>query len=448
MLGHVKEALMPVLSAGNRRLILVADQDNRLQRIPSINPKAVFINTVIEDFPFDAVVLSASANNEGWTRRSWVNAVVHMAEPVPMVAAETLFPNAFKDGSVKEYVVEHLNGYPLCWGMAEAVALTPDTLGSLNGVVEERLYSVVIPYRRALNASSDCQDEFVGALHSRMPQPLRPDVYERNLLEIGKVAAGFLLMPIFHEAMTYLRARFPLTVSALCRLRRPEVLELSLLTIMSRLVPVGRPEMPIIYLRESCFRLDELPPPSSEDVTCVMATCRGAQFVDMYVLRVHHRSIELLVVQCTLNNYHSDSFMSFRKEKLNFLKGKTMIQHCIETLTKKYQIDLPISVNFVWVTEDTQRTLDLGNGRILGGALPSNPKEAIKGVHPTKYSEYCVPDNSLLKLLLERTKSELFMNDCVKIEKYVLRELHLLISYEGAKGLAISLLDEVRRGHR
>jgi hypothetical protein len=273
-----------------------------------------------------------------------------------------------------------------------------------------------------------------------MPQLLRPDVYERNLLEIEKRVttdadgskSGFVLKPIFYEALVMLLRRFPLTVSAFCGLRRAEVFELSLLTILSRLVPVGRPAMSTIYLRGSCFTLDELPPASSsQDVTYVMATCRGAQFVDMYALRVNHGSVELLVVQCTLNHCHADSFMSFRQDKLEFLKGKTMIHHCIETLTMKYWIDRPISVNFIWVPEDTQRTLSLGKGRILGGALPSNPEERVKGVNTTGYRPCHAPSNSLLKLLLEATKSELFINDRVERSRGVLRELHLPISYEG-----------------
>jgi hypothetical protein len=166
-----------------------------------------------------------------------------MAEPVPLVAAETLFPNAFKDGSVKEYVVEHLNGYPLCWGMAERVAHPlcssgcglgfPDSVAvgvrrengllALRREVYKALDSSIIPFKTALNNSSQDSDDFVTALHSDLPQGIRPAVYERNLLEVNESFAidadgsniGFVLKPIFHEALVSLRRRFPLTPSVL-----------------------------------------------------------------------------------------------------------------------------------------------------------------------------------------------------------------------------------------
>ena len=51
---------------------------------------------LVDALPFDARILSASANNEVWSRGCWQNEIAHYAEPVPADAAKELFPSAYK----------------------------------------------------------------------------------------------------------------------------------------------------------------------------------------------------------------------------------------------------------------------------------------------------------------------------------------------------------------
>ena len=46
------------------------------------------VSDLIKELPFDATILYASVNNEGWSRGGWAKEIVHKAEPVPNDAAE------------------------------------------------------------------------------------------------------------------------------------------------------------------------------------------------------------------------------------------------------------------------------------------------------------------------------------------------------------------------
>jgi hypothetical protein len=336
---------------------------------------------------------------------------------------------------VKEYVVERLNGYPLCWGMAEAATVGPTRLErganaaeSLQTNVLYELTSKVQPYFSELVKVQPSYHMFTDALHRRKCALKYPPLhYERNLIEVeGTGVSGFLLRAIFPEALDVLQEAFPLTSAALNRIPRPDAFECSVLTILSTLAPVGSAALTTIRLSGSCFTFNDLPTPSkSGDVACVMATCPRAQFVDMYALRVSKGRVELLVVQCTLNDTHLDSFESFRTEGLAFLNGKTMLQRCIELLTIKYCSNQPIVVNFIWVTQVTSEKGD-------HTAPWNSPKKR----------EHRAPGNSLLKLLLEATQSTLYRNETITLDTGdKLLNLHLPVHFEAVRGKATSILD-------
>jgi hypothetical protein len=232
--GNIKGELRPAL-AHNTKLILVADQDNKLQHRISVDPTddaSKFITAVITRFSFDAVILSASANNEGWDRRNWANRVVQAAEPVPTEAAKELFPMAFTNDTLREYVEGHLSGYPLCWGMAEKAAVSPDALTALQNGVDERVLSVWQRYDAILTKPEHVL-KFNSLLHTRGVLMTAPYVYERNLLEVhGDATTGFLLKPIFAKALDLLRAHFSLRHDALLHFDDAMGFELSVLTIL------------------------------------------------------------------------------------------------------------------------------------------------------------------------------------------------------------------------
>ena len=60
-------------------------------------------------------VLGASANNEGWERRTWPNSIDHYPEPVPEHCIATVFPLTQSDhfAEVKKMLQDDYGNYPL-----------------------------------------------------------------------------------------------------------------------------------------------------------------------------------------------------------------------------------------------------------------------------------------------------------------------------------------------
>ena len=129
--NDVHAALRRLLSDdGDFRGFFIADQDNRLHRARAMN-HTENVNVVFRftnEAILDGMVLSASANNEGWVRGviREENMFVGSAESFPFSAAQVLFP-AINDLAQQGLLTERsatvmqmkrcFKGYPMCWSV-------------------------------------------------------------------------------------------------------------------------------------------------------------------------------------------------------------------------------------------------------------------------------------------------------------------------------------------
>ena len=108
--GVALSACANVASLVGKKCIFVVDQDNRLNRlfkdmVPNLShdPTTYYINKVIKTSNAHMTVASASANNEGWDRRDWVNTVVQKAHGLDPADADHMIQAAL---GVKLYSAE------------------------------------------------------------------------------------------------------------------------------------------------------------------------------------------------------------------------------------------------------------------------------------------------------------------------------------------------------
>lgn len=109
-----------------RRLLLVVDQDNRLQKMWSgsdrprhdANPQAFHIDRMIVENWAHLRVASASANNEGWVRRGWGDTLVQLAhglepEDADAMIRRLLAPHNLYSKTVSGRIQEGTGNCPL-----------------------------------------------------------------------------------------------------------------------------------------------------------------------------------------------------------------------------------------------------------------------------------------------------------------------------------------------
>lgn len=364
------------------KLILVADQDNRLQRAVSVKrPKAnaILVEALIEDMGFDVKILSASANNEGWIRRDWATRIEHLAEPVPADAAKVLFPTAHANDDLRRMLEDdgQLGGYPLLWGLAEKEAITaniamqkglecpkdkgtePAAVVQFNAAVNsfitmkiDSFYQASFRWPIRRGRRRIVMRRFRNALHSRDGVQQEFRYYERNMLELHDVGGQWMLRAIFCRALKQLRSDYELKPNDFQLLSPALRYETAALNTLQTLVAVGtKYHLACTITTRSWLEKDDLPPLLTAKV---LRTCPRAQYVDMYAIRtvmiqseVH---VELLVVQCTLNDYHSDSFFGFCKQSMPALNYVTVKDRCVSEIKAKYGDSCIVDVTFVWLT--------------------------------------------------------------------------------------------------
>jgi hypothetical protein len=96
--GEATRLLCARCTAVGVPFLVVIDQDNRLNKLTT-EDKEMFTryNRMVLAMQPHLLVLGASANNEGWDRRSWPNRIEHLPEPVPAPCIAALFPRTQGD---------------------------------------------------------------------------------------------------------------------------------------------------------------------------------------------------------------------------------------------------------------------------------------------------------------------------------------------------------------
>jgi hypothetical protein len=92
----------------NKRLVLVIDQDNRLWKKISYSSVYQTLDDAICTLPCQ-LVLCASANNEGWERRTWAQRIYHGIDKVPL----PLLTSMGASPSEVEFLERNFGLYPL-----------------------------------------------------------------------------------------------------------------------------------------------------------------------------------------------------------------------------------------------------------------------------------------------------------------------------------------------
>jgi hypothetical protein len=205
-----------------RRIIFVGDQDNKLHRALKTmkNSRNVrIVDQMISDLAFDMKVLSASANNEGWTRRGWPNVIEQDIDEVPDKFAKQLFPHAAGDGGLEKEVRSKYNGYPLFWGLAEKAFLRDPNkaYAEFTDLCAEFFYEKCVSAAGMVaHLNRRQKDEFLFKLfHQGITSAKSPKFYDRNLFQICKKKPRcYSLKPICHAAVMCLWDVFPLTTTA------------------------------------------------------------------------------------------------------------------------------------------------------------------------------------------------------------------------------------------
>ena len=99
--------------------------------------------------------------------------------------------------------------------------------------------------------------------------------------------------------------------------------------------------------------------------------------MDMYAVRAAQigarTEVEIVVVQCTANDKHADSYASFCTAKQSFLRGHTMLGYVKEKAALKYNVH-PDDVRVVFIWGTAGQELDLTHTEQGGSNEPKTYK--------------------------------------------------------------------------
>jgi hypothetical protein len=378
------------------KVILVVDQDNRLQRAldprgdNNVTNQVKMADSWIRTAPFDIKILSASANNEGWANRDWPHVIEQDIDDVPGArdsvnsVAQQVFPRTFGNRELKELVTVNYGGYPLFWGFAES-ALTPvsrdvasktesvptaDAVSTFYAKVETfltaKLDSAGNVYKNLTQPS--VRNAFVTAIHQVYRHGLLSSPrYDRNLFQLVRDAetSTYSLVPICKAALMRARERFPLEGTSTLRLassadppRAYELLCNKLLAKHSRTVNAKNTCVASdkAFLDEDSLRLalEECKWSTKTDARFAHVITAPLKCPDYDVIVVRHpnentRVVEVLFFQHTLNTMHRDSFKCFYLDNMHN-NELTRLERSLMTLRSHATFaGMPFNVKFVWL---------------------------------------------------------------------------------------------------
>jgi hypothetical protein len=431
------------------RCVLVMDQDEKL------NKKAMegrlTINKVLLNRNV-TVVVSASANNEGWDDRQWYNCVTlspQKDEQMPVVL-QKLLANAL-DGKLTNRVVPieelHTAFFAACakslscvprdcykfleylvadskdWNdTTQAAAIVRNTLrrliGSETGSIRRFLLGQpahkVVP---SLSAAFTVHEHLVVEPDSCPPRPMF-DAVDLDYMTLEKTATGRAVIGFVHAAAktavrlaVYQVAReqvaFPLLLAA------PAKYELMVLLSTEKWfgrrdekgmkfdAPVQLTETGIVgALTELGIKTS---PAKHQQIGLAVP---GAPHFDGIIVSHDGTTRNVFIVQVTMNQQHKDSYQALRNE--------------VETLTK--QLDASTRVAFLWVNVHTSWTVQdvsTGSTRVFSGANKRLPQRFHDLLHSKEkqLQLYCADDAKL-------SDDERFAEVCVHMWEAQARSLY------------------------
>jgi hypothetical protein len=431
--GAIYSAFITDLSAlvkeVGRRCVLVMDQDEKL------NKKAmegrVTINKVLLNRSV-TVVVSASANNEGWGDRQWYNCVTlspQKDEQMPVIL-QKLLANAL-DGKLTNCVVpieelrsaffaacakslscvprdcdkflEYLVADSKGWNdTTPAAAAVRNTLRRLIDIETESIRPSLLgqPARKvvpSLSAAFTVHEHFVEVVPDSCPPRPMFDAVDLDYMTLEKTAAtGQAVIGFVHAAAktavrlaVYQVAReqvaFPLLLAA------PAKYELMVLLSTEKWfgrrdekgmmfdAPVQLTETGIVgALTELGIKTS---PAKHQQIGLAVP---GASHFDGIIVSHDGTTRNVFIVQVTMTQQHKDSYEALRNE--------------VETLTK--QLDSSIRVAFLWVNVHTSWTVQdvsTGRTRVFSGANKRLPQRFHDLLHSKEkqLQLYCADDTKL-----------------------------------------------------
>jgi hypothetical protein len=354
------------------------DQDNRLWKMISNDEGYKALNSLISTLACQ-VVLCASANNEGWERRTWPVRVYHGIDRVP----EDVVVEDLKATPAEVAFLDHYFGlYPL-----ETVAAmkTLDALPRSDPKVRmARLYECAkVRYQDIAASFVDFYETLEG--HKLMNAVLAPLYVEQEWSK--NFDRRFLTVDSFRR----LHAIHNVAYSAL----RKEAMELvevyvTLLRSNWHATHAAGPRYELIFCqcaglllmsngRESCLTRPscKFDVPTKQDVAAICQMdnrhmvlalpCFQAQNVDFYLFSIDaaSRKLNCSVLQLTTNDRHSPSHRDFANQGRIFTENRTMLEQLRDSGVNG-------SITFVYVTSNPTFTPDMRASLVMVTAQSSD----------------------------------------------------------------------------
>ena len=386
--------LVDVISDGNvarRKLIFVVDQDNRLNKVlfqidfELSKKRAAIINEVIATNRAHMTVASASANNEGWVRRGWVNTVVQKAHGLDPADADHMIQAALKpvdrySEAVSLKIQEVTGRCPLdikliCDNMVAAGPRASDEAASVvDGAVRN--------WEGALKAQFDAHWRKVGSDKSLFAEAYHQKqytaLYDFRFMEWSAASLDVVLdwgevtfrNPTIMMYIVALVFQAPMVVCSDATVYERNVCRV----LPVRLNSVQKNVRPMLHLLSGTLPTEEfLKQLPRSGMTYVLTPCERAPFVDAISIQRWGGICFVGLYQITLNRNHNDSYMQVHQKSNNAPLYISNLRKAVESAC-----EVKVDMRFFWITPNEQ--LESGGftvkGRQLTGVLHTT--EAVK----------------------------------------------------------------------